>query len=198
MIKPLGSIPFIALALLLLSLTSCLSPPDTSTRELSDNAAAEPQIRSTWRGRVLENPEEGVQVRLPRDWQVSPSGTLNQNAELYAYNPRKQIYLVVVGENSSSLGYNSLQDNARAYRQLLSSRLGGTTQQEPTQLTALGAYPAEQYLVRGSVEGTPVAYLHTTVAAKDKYYQVVTWTTEQLYNENRSEMQDVIASFEEG
>lgn len=198
MIKPLGSVQQIALALLLLSLTGCLSPPTVRTRESADATTAEPQLRNTWRGRVLKNSQEDVQVRLPRDWQVAPSGALNQNAELYAYNPKKQIYLVVVGENNSSLSYNSLQDNSRAYRQLLSSRLGGTIQEEPTELTTLGPYPAEQHLVRGSVDGTPVAYLHTTVAAKDKYYQVVTWTTEQLYNENRTEMQTVTASFGEG
>ncbi|HEY9737604.1 MAG TPA: hypothetical protein V6D06_15025 [Trichocoleus sp.] len=197
MMKAHGSLSKIALSLLLgLSLAGCfsLSGDLDDTASVSNNA--QPRMRNTLRGQVLENPEEQIQVRLPRGWEIASPQALNDRADLYAYSPDRQIYFLVLGEDANSVSYYNLQDNAREYRRLLASRFENAGQEEVTELQAIAGDPAIQYLVRGQIEGTPVAYLHTTVAANNRYYQVVAWTPETQYNENRDEMQTVIASFE--
>jgi hypothetical protein len=41
-----------------------------------------------------------------------------------------------------------------------------------------------------------VAYLHTTVAMNDRYYQVVAWTPNSRYSQNVDEMQAIIQEFQ--
>lgn len=197
MVRAHRSMPKIAFALVLgLSLTGCFS----LSGDLDETAAvgnnAQPRMRNTLRGQVLENPQEQIQVRLPRGWEMAEPEALHNSAELYAYSPDREIYFIVVGESANSVNYFSLQDNAREYRRLLGNGFDAVGQEEVTDLQVVGEDPAVQYLVRGQVQGTPVAYLHTTVASNDRYYQVVAWTPEDRYNQNRDEMQSVIASFE--
>lgn len=198
MIKARALLQIIVLPLLLLPVTGCISLSGDGSAGVGVNADTTTQlrVRNTLRGRILENPAEEIQVRLPRGWQMAPSGELHADADLYAYNPDRKMFLLVLGESSTSVNHFSLEDNAREYRKLLSNGFENLGQEEPTGLTELGNNPATQYLVRGQVSGQPVAYLHTTVAGRDRFYQVVSWTSEALYNENRDEMQSVIASFQ--
>jgi hypothetical protein len=200
MIKARALLQMIVLPLLLLPAASCISLSGDGTAGVgvnADNTSAQPRVRNTLRGRILENPQEGIRVRLPRGWQVAPSGTLHADADLYAYSPDREMFLLVLGESSTSVNHFSLEDNAREYRKLLSNGFENLGQEEGTGMTELGNSSATQYLMRGQVAGQPVAYLHTTVAGSDRFYQVVSWTSEELYNENREEMQTVIASFQE-
>lgn len=159
------------------------------------DTVSQARVRNTFRGKVLENSQARVQVRLPQGWQIAPSNVLHDNAELYAYNAREEIYFLVLGENTDSVNFFSLDDNAKEYRRLLTSSFEGPAQEEATQLTSINDLPAVQYVVRGRLNGTPVVYLHTTVATTDRYYQVVTWTSEDRYNQNRTEMQTLTSSF---
>ncbi|MBD0269162.1 MAG: hypothetical protein ICV77_12825 [Cyanobacteria bacterium Co-bin8] len=184
--------------LLLLSLTGCFNlAGDLNEPAAGNNNAAQLRVRNSLRGRSLENPQEEIRVRLPRGWDIAPTNALHDNADLYAYNADQEMYFLVIGENASAVSYNSLQDNSQEYRRLLASQFDNVAQEEVTQLNSVGGYPASQYLVRGQVQGTPIAYLHTTVEANNRYYQVVAWTSEERYNENRDELQSIISSFEE-
>ncbi|MBD0269263.1 MAG: hypothetical protein ICV77_13355 [Cyanobacteria bacterium Co-bin8] len=184
-------------ALLLLSLTGCFNLAGDIDQPASENNDAQPRVRNTLRGRSLENSQEQIRVRLPRGWEIAPANALHDNADLYAYNEDQEMYFLVIGEEVNAVSYNSLQDNSQEYRRLLASQFDDTAQEEVTQLNSVAGNPASQYLVRGRVQGTPVAYLHTTVQADNRYYQVVAWTSEERYNENRDELQSIISSFEQ-
>jgi hypothetical protein len=189
-------------ALLGLSLTGCFNLAGDLDQPAADNNAtnnATPlRVRNVpLRGRRLENTQEQIRVQLPRGWDVAPTSALHENADLYAYNENQGMYFVAVGENASAVRFNNLQDNAQEYRRLLVSQFDAGAQEEPTQLNAVNGKPATQYLVRGQVNGTPVVFLHTTVQADNRFYQVVAWTGEDRYNDNRDELQSIISSFEE-
>jgi hypothetical protein len=64
-----------------------------------------------------------------------------------------------------------------------------------TDITQVGNYPAVQYELQANVRGESVAYLHTTVDMLDHYYQVVTWTAADRYDDNREEMQAIVQKF---
>ena len=64
--------------------------------------------------------ESAVRLRLPRNWEPVPGNALHPEAELQAYNPNRDIYLVVLGEDQASLtNSGDLNQQAQAYLQIL-------------------------------------------------------------------------------
>jgi len=146
------------------------------------------------RGESIVSKESAVRLRLPRNWEPVPGNALHPEAELQAYNPNRDIYLVVLGEDQASLtNSGDLNQQAQAYLQILQGGLNQVlSQASATDVTSVNGLNAAQYSLSGEVFGTQATYLHTTVAMNDRYYQVVAWTPSERFSENREEMQAII------
>jgi hypothetical protein len=170
---------------------------ETTTRIESVETAANQQVNRTLRGETLVSNQAPVSLRLPRNWRSVPSNALHPTAELQAYNPEQDIYVVVVGEDQANLtASGDLNQQAQIYLQILKGGLDRVIAGEtPTSVDTVSGFNAVQYDLRGEVLGTEVAYLHTTVEIEDKYYQVVAWTPNNRFADNFDAMQAIIQAF---
>ncbi|MDA0268722.1 MAG: hypothetical protein O2890_13715 [Cyanobacteria bacterium] len=145
---------------------------------------------------TLSNEAVGIQVTLPSSWQEDTR--LHPSAELQASDPANQLYLVVVAEDEAALNRFGIKENAEKYRTLLIGKLNRSDGQTATDVAFIGSDFATQYEIRGLLAAeSPVVYLHTTVLTKNRYYQVVAWTTPDQYQFYKTELQTITESFRE-
>ena len=142
----------------------------------------------------LENEATNVRITVPSGW-VAEKGALRQSADIYATYPPRGLYTKVLSESDSVLNQFDLENNAEQYRWLIQRELDRYEGETRTGLSSLNGNPAVQYEIRGTVDNQPVVYLHTTIKGREKYYQVVGWTTESSYQENEETLKRVAGSF---
>lgn len=193
---------FISLGAVLavLSLTSCNALDriplfKKSDPQVEQQPTATQSLVVSPAGRLLRNAQGQVELLLPTGWQAD--GRLNERADLQASNELLNLYVIVLSENKGALSQFTLGDNSSYYRRLLVQGLTKLESQQITNVTVIDGKPAVQYEIRGELEGQKVVYLHTTMATDDRYYQIVSWTKADLYNQHRQELQNVIGSFRE-
>lgn len=142
----------------------------------------------------LENASTNVRITVPNGWVVAGSDRRG-SADIYTTYPSQDMYAAVFSENVSVLNQFDLENNAKQYRWLIEEDMDRFEEESPTGLTSVNGNPAVQYEIRGTVNGQPVVYLHTTVKGRDNYYQVVGWTSEPQYRSNKGTLEAIIASF---
>ena len=143
----------------------------------------------------LINTETGVRITVPADW-TPVNGRQRGSADIYAAAPDDQdLYVMVMSESASTLNQFSLPDNAELYHSLIQAELDSFEEAEPTAVSSIDGKSALQYELRGTVDGVPIVYLHTTVQGTDDYYQIVGWTTESSYRESEDVLQSIVNSF---
>lgn len=193
------------LGVLLLGLVGCDSLLQTlginssegeSNEENSDEQIGAQVLTTSEDGNILINEEAGIQLLLPSTW--SEDDRLHESAELEASDIDRQLFIVVVAEDKEPLTRRGIEENAENYRTLLMNRLQSVEGEFRTDVPFVGENFAEQYEIRGTVDGnTPVVYLHTTVLAENRYYQIVAWTTPDQYAAYKSELQTITDTFQE-
>lgn len=167
-----------------------------STPAEADQPVGTQALTTSGERRVLQNEAAGIEIELPGSWAETTG--LNNLAELQAYDPESQLYMIVVAEEADSLMRLGLEENAARYRDLLAQRMAVYEGESKTDVAFVGNNFATQYEMRGRLANdTPVVYLHTTVVSENRYYQVVGWTTPEQYNAYRSELQNITETFRE-
>lgn len=145
---------------------------------------------------ITTNPEQDIQVTLPQCW---TDGLITRNdADFLAADLERGLYFMVLAEENQPLTHFSLEENSTLYRELLINGLDQhTAQQTPTNITSIARDPIAQYTVQGSIDGTDITYLHTTLNSDKKYYQILAWTYSNQYAAYESELQQIVQSFRE-
>lgn len=142
----------------------------------------------------LENASTKVRITVPNGWVVAGSDKRG-SADIYTTYPSQDMSAAVFSESVSVLSQFDLENNAKQYRWLIEEGMDRFEGESPTGLTSLNGNPAVQYEIRGTVNGQLVVYLHTTVKGRDKYYQIVGWTTESQYRSNKGTLETIAGSF---
>lgn len=195
------------LAFVLIGATSCENLLEWRD-SIGDDATVEPvnsdsgrqvgtqSLNTVGNSQILTNEEAGIQITLPDGW--TSTDDLHGSAELQAANLDRQLYLVVVAENSAELARLGLKENAANYRELLIDDMSSYDSALSTDVAFVGDNFASQYEIRGRAgDDTSVVYLHTTVLAEGTYYQVVTWTSPDQYQFYRSDLRTIVDTFRE-
>ncbi|MEO1399708.1 MAG: hypothetical protein AAFV72_00455 [Cyanobacteria bacterium J06635_1] len=144
--------------------------------------------------KLVENTAKQIRLTIPSSWETVE--TLRPDADIYTANEPDNMYVLVLADNrSNTVEQFDLSDNASQYRRVLARQLDGYDSQTATSITSVNGQPAEQYEIRGEIDGTAVVYIHTTIRSDDNYYQVVGWTRADQYEARRQELQQVITSF---
>ncbi|MGB5973777.1 MAG: hypothetical protein WBG38_10675 [Nodosilinea sp.] len=189
------STPVLATGLVLLGLAGCDTLGLSRSRE-GNGEMSNQYVERGFRGNRLVSRMKPVQLKLQNGWQEAPTGTLHPSADLEAYNPDQEMFLVVLGESRAAVGPGNLEEQATAYLQIL--KRGFTNiiaNQSRTGVDRVNNFPAVQYEVRGEVSQRPVAYLHTTAEMGEEYYQLAVWTPENMYAANKDAMQAIVQEF---
>jgi hypothetical protein len=192
----------LSLFVIAVALTSCdglrqiMGLGGSASQEENSDLIGEQKLDTTDGVTTLSNVEAGIQVTLPSTWQEDTR--LHPSAELQASDPTNKLYLIVLSEDEAALNRFGLKENADTYRTLLAGNLNRLDNQTATDVAFIGDEFASQYEIRGQLaEESPVVYLHTTVLTKNRYYQVVAWTTPEQYQFYKTELQTITESFRE-
>jgi hypothetical protein len=168
--------------------TSASATPSTDTGTSTSSSSGTPHIS--------DNTE--IQVNLPSNW--SKTTGLNDKAELEVSNPGKQMYLIILTESKEDFkkaGQNiNLQEHSKLTREILGKSITDAQENGPKSLTINGNN-ALQYEIFGVNSNLKIAYLHTTVETANNYHQIIAYTSQDAFSNNRAEMEAVINSFQE-
>jgi hypothetical protein len=191
-----GCIPFWELAK-----DSSPSPsPTTSTAVTPTSTQETPPIASITpsSGNAYVSPNGQIQVTLPSGWKKATG--LNERAELEVSNAPQNMYLIVLSESKATFQKNqqdiSLPKHSEITRGILVKSLTKVQTIGPKNLTINGSN-ALQYEILGVSGNLDIAYLHTTIETANNYHQMIAYTSQSEFSKNRSEMEEVINSFQE-
>jgi hypothetical protein len=165
----------------------------TSTPDTQPSASITPS-----NGNVYVSPNGQIQVTLPSGW--SKATGLNERAELEVSNAPQNMYLIVLSESKADFQKNrqdiSLPKHSEITRGILVKSLTNVQTVGPKNLTINGN-SALQYEILGKSGNLDIAYLHTTIETANNYHQMIAYTSQAEFSKNRSEMEEVINSFQE-
>jgi hypothetical protein len=121
---------------------------------------------------VLSSKESPYRISVPASWKPMPE--LNAEAALAAGHGHRELYLIVLIEEKSTVGV----DLSR-YMSFTSDRMAGVLREsnlgELTELEISG-HSAQRRSVTGRAEGVSLAYLHTCVETDQHLVQLICWT----------------------
>ncbi len=158
-----------------------------------------PAVRAVaaWRrpsASVLRDADLGyAEVALPPRWR--PARFLNDAASLQAIDPARGRYLVVISESREDFKADLTLDEYAA--QTLQSVVGSVRVVGligPHRGT-LGDFDTMQYEIDAFHRGMWLKYLHTTIAGRRAFHQVLGWATRSTYD--RATFESVLRGFTE-
>ncbi len=145
-------------------------------------------------GTLLKSTDGQSQIILPGGWKEYRK--LNDAAELQAVNLGKNLYVVILTENKGDFDHITLKQHSALTRDGLLKSLASPEVKGPKKLSIHG-HSAIQFEIRGQLDDTKIAYLHTTVETAKNFYQILSWTSKSGFEKNQDELQQVINSFRE-
>jgi hypothetical protein len=121
---------------------------------------------------------------------------LNDDADLQIADTFDDLYLIVIREPKSDFESDDLEQYSAITRKTLLDSLKNGTESGRQELTISGN-PAIQYRLEGTSDFLRVKYLHTSVATRTHFYQIMGWGTVSDFEGGKEKLQAVIESFKE-
>ena len=136
------------------------------------------------------------------------TNALNEEASLQYLNARKEFYVIVLDEPKSEM-YKALVDNDLTdtysndlegysdlildnYKQSISiSHMSNIVD------TFINNMPARLLTINGQVEGVDILYSLAFIQGKERYYQIMVWTSSSKESEYKDKMNKILYSFKE-
>lgn len=145
-------------------------------------------------GRTLVDDELRLaQLRLPAGWRAARD--LNEGAGLQAINPLHGRHVIVISECLEDYAPGvTVDQHARITLDLLVRGIQ-VSRISDAHHRLIGGYDSVQYEIEGFHDNTWVKYLHTTIAGRRAFHQVIAWATQSRYN--REVFEAVLEGFSE-
>jgi hypothetical protein len=137
-------------------------------------------------------PDSSVSIRLPASFIPAP---LHDDAVLQFADTASESYVLVLLESREDLvGWNLARHSMVTAAQIV----GGLDMPEVVgpEVIEIGAVQAVQYEMRGALQGTGVAYLHTSLESPHAFAQVLAWTAGAQWGANESQLREITSSVE--
>lgn len=119
---------------------------------------------------------------------------LNKQATLQAANQSAEMYVIVISEAKSTVPNMTLQQHHQLTREHMMQKMKNKSATEATEVT-IDDRPALQDEITGTTQGANLVFLHTTVAERDSFQQILAWTTKSRWKEHEQELREVTSSF---
>lgn len=135
-----------------------------------------------------------------------PAKNLNKEAILQMEDKKDDFYMVIVEDNKVEFQqlveevYGNPTPDFKIYAELANSSISTSlnlkqeASLEQTNVNGLSAYLTSY---DGNLNGTPVHYKLACIEGKDRYYQIVTWTTMTKKKKYENAMTSMLESFKE-
>ena len=136
-----------------------------------------------------------IEVHVPSGWNEVPN--LHRSADLQAGEEKTNQYLLIISELKKNTRFSNKEEYSEFTRKPIIDRLGEGFVFGPEKLTIQG-HSALRYEIRGrSPHNNSVVYYHTVVETPRYYHQIVVWTSEKHFKDNKGEMIRITESFRE-
>jgi hypothetical protein len=165
----------------------------TATPQASSTQKTE-QAPSEESGKTIVSSDGVSSVSVVGGWQQATG--LHKKAQLQLKNPIRDLYFVVFSEKKENYADVSLEEHAKITREHLLETLQSPTMSAPVKLTINGN-PAIQHEIRGFAGNVKIVYLHTDVEGPYYYHEIVAWTLDKSFHQNKYGLQNLINSFKE-
>lgn len=131
-------------------------------------------------GGALVDQELGLaRLDLPTGWR--PAHDLNEGACIQAMHPLHGRHAIVISESLEDYALGvTLREHAEVTRNLLTRGIRVMQVTGPEMRTVAGC-DAVQFEIEGFHDNTWLKYLHTTVAGKRAFHQIIGWATQSRY-----------------
>ena len=154
---------------------------------LSTSAATSGEASA--QGRVFAK-DSAVSINLPASFIPAP---LNEEAVLQFADTASDAYVIILLEPKVDLtGWNLTRHSWVTAAQIVAG-LDHPVVAGPIALE-IGSNAATQYEIRGSMQGTRVAYVNTSIESPDAFAQVLAWTTGSQWDANQQTLKALTAS----
>jgi hypothetical protein len=164
-------------------------PEETAAEETTDTVAP------TESGKVLTSSDGISQITVVGGWDKT-SG-LHKKAQLQASNPFKEMYIVVFTEKKDMYPGLSLQEYSKTTGKNLLKTLASGSEMPAVQIT-LDGNNAIQNEIRGTTSGnSKITYIHTNVETPYYFHEILAWSPQAKFKQNRYTLEAVVNSFKE-
>ncbi len=136
-----------------------------------------------------------LEITVPGSWESDRS--LNDKADLGAKYARGEKYIILLDESKSDFEDMTLEKHAKLTLDALQTNLGGEKEEVSFEHLTINGMPAVQAIVHGSSDGIKVVFIHTTIETKTTFCQALAWTLSSRWDQNKSELQQVVRSLRE-
>lgn len=134
-----------------------------------------------------------ARLRLPDGWRQARD--LNEGAGVQAVDPLHGRHVIVISESLEDYAAGvTVDDHATITLGLLVRGIHVVQIGDPRHTTVAG-HDAVQYEIEGFHDNTWVKYLHTTIAGRRAFHQVIGWATQSRYD--RRVFDEVLEGFHE-
>lgn len=143
-------------------------------------------------------------IEVPSE--LSLAKNLNKDAIFQMENKKDDFYVVIVEDNKVEFKeiveevYGNPAPNFKVYAELANSSIASSLNlKQDTELeqTSVNGLPAYLTSYDGDLNGTLVHYKLACIEGKDRYYQIVNWTTMVKKKKYESVMTSMLESFKE-
>ncbi len=132
-------------------------------------------------------------ISVPENWHEDIA--LNDQADINVASPQKEQYAIVLTESTNSFSEDMTLDY---YFELISENMKMVVKDSTTtgpKKTQIDNKPAILFEIHGEVEKVKISYLIALVEGQSNYYQIITWTLENKFEDYKDLYLDIINSF---
>src|SRR5699024_2193606 len=143
--------------------------------------------------KVFKNETNEFQISALDSWKDA-EGELNDEADLQIYNMKNEKYFITLMETKEDFDDFSLKGYFDLVTEPFLSSLDKYEQGEVKEITINGN-DALQYTLEASLDNIIVVYLVTVIETPTHYGQLLAWTLESKWYDNKYEYFDMVNSF---
>jgi hypothetical protein len=151
------------------------------------------QSDSPRRSTTVKSFDGKFQLTLPDGWKETTG--LHDKATIQVANEPAELYVIVLTESKSDSGADVTLDKfTELMRNSLKEKKGATDTAQPESVTINGN-EARQFELHGTLNNVKAVTLVNMVETQDHFHQVISWTSQAKYDENKATLKQVINSF---
>lgn len=183
----------LTLTLLSLTLIACNDSQERKQNNSSHSKTpSTKQTTSNKRGNMVSFYDNQFSILKPKAWRIM--NDLNEEADMQMGNLKQEAYAIVLTESKIDFDDASLQAYSDLTRGFLSESLKKYKESAPDHFT-IQSHPAIKYTLTGNISFLKLKYWHVSIETKDHFHQIVVWSLNSKFEDNKAIYQKVIHSF---
>ncbi len=153
------------------------------------------EIAEAGKPKTLTSSNGKYQISIPGDW--SETSKLNEQATIQAAKLADELYVVVITEDKTDFADDmTLEKYTGIIIEQMKGRVTDAEASEPVSLTVNGNN-ATRFELKGTISSLKAVYVCTIVETKGSFNQVLGWTLNSRFKENKPKLVSVEESFSE-